>query len=102
MSDITFLFFDSCPHWREANTNLALALAEVERSVSIEYRTVDTFEDAEALGFRGSPSILVNEIDPFAHPDDPIGLSCRVYRTPEGPAGTPTVPQLVGVLESLS
>ena len=102
MSDITFLFFDSCPHWREANTNLARALAEVGGSVSIEYRTVDNFEDAEAFEFRGSPSILVNDIDPFANPDDPIGLSCRVYRTPEGPAGTPTVAQLVEVLKSLN
>jgi len=29
---------------------------------------------------------------------DPIGLSCRVHQTPDGPAGTPTPSQLGEVL----
>ncbi len=55
---------------------------------------VETFEEAERVGFHGSPSILVDGVDVFADPDARIGLSCRVYRTPEGPAGAPSVEQL--------
>lgn len=55
---------------------------------------VDTLEEAERMGFHGSPSILVDGIDIFAEPDAGVGLSCRVYRTPDGPAGAPTIEQL--------
>ena len=41
-----------------------------------------------------SPSVLVDEVDPFADPDAPVGLSCRVYQTPDGMAGSPTLEQL--------
>ncbi len=26
--------------------------------------------------------------------DEPFGLSCRMYSTPDGPAGSPTIDQL--------
>ena len=55
-------------------------------------------EEAEAVGFRGSPTVLVNGRDPFAESDVPGGLSCRVFGTEAGPAGAPTVEQLVEVL----
>ncbi len=59
---------------------------------------VTTPEDAELWGFRGSPSVLVDGEDPFACPDAPVGLSCRLYRPPEGDGGSPTREQLVDVL----
>lgn len=37
--------------------------------------------------------------DPFADPDSPVGLSCRVHRTSDGLAGAPTVEQLAAVLQ---
>jgi hypothetical protein len=57
--------------------------------MSITHSVVDTPEEAERTGFRGSPSILINGVDPFADSDDPVGLSCRVYQTPEGPGHRP-------------
>jgi hypothetical protein len=59
---------------------------------------VNTVEQAERWRFRGSPSVLVDGTDPFAEPDSPVGLSCRLYRTPDGVAGSPSVSQLVEVL----
>jgi hypothetical protein len=38
--------------------------------------------------------VLIDGVDPFADPDAPIGLSCRVYRTDTGFAGSPTFDQL--------
>jgi hypothetical protein len=59
---------------------------------------VTTPDEAEAVGFRGSPTILVDGHDPFDRGDEPVGLSCRVYQTPDEPAGAPTIAQLRAVL----
>lgn len=67
---VTLQYFDDCPNWRVA----------------------------ERCRFRGSPSILVDGVDPFAIADHPFGFSCRVYTTPHGPAGSPTIDQLREVL----
>ncbi|WP_040493594.1 hypothetical protein, partial [Ilumatobacter nonamiensis] len=61
-------------------------------------RIVDTPEEAERTRFRGSPSILVDGVDPFTDADAPVGLSCRMYQTPDGLAGSPTLDQLREVL----
>jgi hypothetical protein len=59
---------------------------------------VETSDQAEALGFIGSPTVLVDGRDPFARGDEPAALACRVFTTSDGPAGSPTVEQFVGVL----
>lgn len=91
--DVTLLYFDDCPNWLVANEHLEALLAE-HPELSISRHVVDTPEEAQRTGFRGSPSIVVDGVDPFADPDDPIGLSCRIYQTPDGPAGSPTLDQL--------
>jgi hypothetical protein len=91
--DVTLLYFDDCPNWRVASGHLD-ALHREHPDISITRHVVDTHEEAERTGFRGSPSILINGTDPFANPDDPVGLSCRVYQTPNGPSGSPTLDQL--------
>ena len=93
---VELLYFDDCPNWRDAEEVLGRLAGEVE--FELTRRLVDTPEQAEALGFRGSPSILVDGVDPFAAGDEPVGLSCRIYQTPAGPAGSPTVGQLRAVL----
>ncbi len=60
---------------------------------------MSTPEEAEAAQFRGSPTVLVNGRDPFLDHERPVGLSCRVYRTPDGLSGSPTVEQLVEALQ---
>lgn len=91
--DVTLLYFDDCPNWLVANEHLEKLRAE-RPEMSITRHIVNTPEEAERTRFRGSPSILVDGDDPFADPDDPVGLSCRVYQTPAGPAGSPTLDQL--------
>jgi hypothetical protein len=59
---------------------------------------VATPEDAERLRFVGSPTVLVDGHDPFAGGETTFGLSCRVYQTPEGLAGSPTTEQLRSAL----
>ena len=96
--DVTLLYFDGCPHWQVTSERLREALTRVGAGeVQVQCRTVSTPEEAEAADFRGSPTVLVNGQDPFLDRESPVGLSCRVYRTDEGLAGSPTVRQLIGV-----
>ncbi len=94
---ITLLYFDDCPNWKIADERLA-AIAAERADLRVSRHLVETLEEAERVGFHGSPSILVNGVDVFADPDAGVGLSCRVYRTPDGLAGAPTVDQLRAAL----
>ena len=91
--DVTLLYFDGCPNWRIAEERLS-ALAD-ELDLTVTRRQVTSPEEA---GFRGSPTILVDGRNAFAEGHEPIGLSCRMYQTPDGPAGVPTLDQLRAVL----
>ena len=96
---VTLLYFDGCPSWHTADANLRTALTRVDGAdIRVERRQVTTPEQAAAEGFRGSPTLLVDGRDAFADADAPVGLSCRVYRTPQGLVGAPTVEQLVDAL----
>ncbi len=95
---LELLYFDDCPHWTVADERLR-EVAD-SRGIEIEHRSVSTPEEAEAARFRGSPTILIDGRDPFAVGDEPFGLACRVYRTPDGPAGSPTVDQLEAALDA--
>jgi hypothetical protein len=91
--DVTLLYFDDCPNWMQAAGRLDTLAAEIA-DVTVSHRLVDTSEEAERVGFHGSPSILIDGVDAFAPRDAPVGLSCRMYQTPDGPAGSPTLEQL--------
>lgn len=94
---MTLLYFDGCPHWKVADRRLA-RLADESPTLHVTRHRVTTAEEAERTGFRGSPSILLDGVDAFADADSPAGLSCRLYQTPDGPAGSPTLEQLRQVL----
>lgn len=94
---VTLQYFDGCPNW-EQTLALLQAIASDDGDVTLETERIATQDRAEARGFRGSPTVLVDGVDPFAEPDAPIGLACRVYRTPDGYAGAPTAGQLRAAL----
>ena len=50
----------------------------------LEVREVGTDEAAEREGFVGSPTIRVNGRDVQDPGDQPVGLTCRVYRLRDG------------------
>lgn len=91
--DVTLLYFEDCPNWKIAEQRLATIAAE-NADVTLESHRVETSEEAERRGFHGSPSILVDGVDVFAEPGAGVGLSCRVYRTPDGLAGLPSLEEL--------
>ena len=98
---VSLLFVDDCPHQQLADDRLAEALRRVGKPDQyVEHRIIATDEEAQAARFRGSPTILIDGEDPFeGEGTGPFGLSCRVYRSGTGPAGSPTVDELVAVLQ---
>lgn len=90
---VTLQYIEGCPNWPETRAHLE-TLASQHRDVEIDLQRIDTPEAAERVGFRGSPTILVDGDDPFADGESPVGLACRVYRTEAGYAGSPTLEQL--------
>ena len=96
---VELLYFDGCRSWTLADQRLAQALVAAGwDDVTVRHRKVATAEEAERLGFTGSPTIRIDERDPFSTGTEQVGLACRVYMTPEGLRGSPTVEQFVAVL----
>ena len=95
---VQLLYFDGCPHWTVMEEHLREALTLCGIPQSIEHCLVETPEEADECRFAGSPSILLNGTDPFAPSPSEVGLTCRVYSTPAGAAGAPTVEQLVAAI----
>lgn len=91
--EITLQYFDGCPNWKIVEERLAV-IAKDRPDITVTRRLVETPEEAEATGFHGSPSILVNGTDLFPDAPASVGLSCRIYVTPDGFAGAPTLEQL--------
>jgi len=91
--DITLLYFDDCPNWEQAAEHLD-SLAGEFLDLNVTHRLVGTDAEAQRVGFHGSPSILIDGVDVFAPKVAPVGLACRMYQTPDGPAGSPTIQQL--------
>jgi hypothetical protein len=84
--DIKLLWWEGCPSTERALAELREAMADVGLpDAEVQLEEIETDGDANAAGFRGSPTILIDGADAVAPGDgDAIGLSCRVYRRRNG------------------
>jgi hypothetical protein len=82
---VEFLYWAGCPSYPEARELLEEALRGRGDVVSIHIREVRTEEEAQELGFPGSPTIRVDgrDVDPGGE-SEPPSLSCRIYQLPNG------------------
>lgn len=90
---ITVLSVPDCPNASLLVGRLREALPELAQPVSV----VVVRDDAEAVAWAmsGSPTLLVDGVDPFAAEGAQPSLSCRLYPAPDGQlSGAPSVEQL--------
>ena len=86
--------------------SLRMRLAEVladRADVSVDEQLVEDADAAATMGMRGSPTLLIDGVDPFAGAGNPPSLSCRLYLDESGRlSGVPSVAQLRAVLAAAS
>ncbi|WP_085369621.1 thioredoxin family protein [Leifsonia sp. NCR5] len=92
---IEVLHIEECPNWEHAGDRVREALDRLgDTSTTVAFRLLQTSEDAASVSFAGSPTITVDGEDLFPNGAQTTDLACRIYFTPNGVAGLPTVDQL--------
>jgi hypothetical protein len=83
---IEFLYSEDCPSHAPALERLRDLLEQENLQADLRIVRVESDEQAQNLRFPGSPTIRVegHDIDPEGAATNPVGLSCRVYRTSDG------------------
>jgi hypothetical protein len=83
---VELLWWEGCPSYPQALEDLreALRVEGIDEEV-LEVRHIASDEEAESMGFPGSPTIRVDgeDVSPPGR-GDPLGLTCRVYRLRDG------------------
>lgn len=82
---VELLWWDGCPSWPAALSDLRGALEEVGLDpADVRVRELTTEAEARAEGFVGSPTIRVDGVDLLPPAEEPAALTCRVYRRRDG------------------
>lgn len=82
---IELLWWDGCPSHPKALSDLRAAMTDLGLDpATIELREVRSEDDAEREHFAGSPTIRIDGADVVAVPDEPYGLTCRIYHRRDG------------------
>jgi hypothetical protein len=97
--DVELLVVPDCPNESGALSALRLAFELVGLTGQSVRRTViASQEHAQERGFVGSPTILIDGVDPFGIPGQSPAVACRVYGTPAGFSGVPPLGDVVSAL----
>jgi hypothetical protein len=101
MARVELLFFDGCPNHQALEPHLRALLERRWPGTALELRRVESDEDAQRIGFLGSPSVRVDgrDVEPGADTRDDFGLKCRLYRVEGRLAGTPSNAWIVDALD---
>lgn len=98
---LELLHIAECPNSVNAYERLEAALTALGRTdVEVHMRLLESVTDIEGTGFAGSPTITVNGSDVFPDGASASDLACRIYKTPNGYAGLPTIDQLTEALRN--
>jgi hypothetical protein len=96
---LTILSVDGCPNAPVLERRLA-AVLQGRTGVSVSREVISTEGEAARWAMHGSPTLLIDGVDPFADLVQPPSMSCRLYRDDDGQAGgAPSASQLRQVIE---
>lgn len=89
--EITLQYVDDCPNWKITDAHLTALINDHGIDATLHHQLIDTPDAAAEHGFRGSPTVLIDGIDPFADPDAPVGLGAgSTEQTAEPPDPPPS------------
>ncbi len=98
---VELLAVEDCPHLETALRDLEGVLGRGIIEVPVQVIFVSSQDDAEFLGFRGSPTIRINGDDVVSQPELPVALGCRIYRDADGrPLGSPPVESIRAAIDA--
>jgi hypothetical protein len=89
---VELLYWDADPHYMTARQRLVEVLTEDAFETPIQMIAVNSQEDAELLGFIGSPTIRLDGTDILPDSSATVGLSLRAYPAEEDLAGPAVEP----------
>lgn len=77
---LEFQYFEGCPNHKKLSDNLQEAIKGLEDKIELKKVLVEVEEKAKQIGFRGSPTLLIDgeDIEGIPAPVDP-NPSCRFY-----------------------
>lgn len=97
--EIEILHIEACPNWRYAGELVSRVLDELDaKHVPVTFTLISTPDEAAAVPFAGSPTILVDGVDAFPSEGATADLACRVYQSEGRFTGTPSLSDLRAVL----
>ncbi len=80
MLSVDMLYYEDCPHYKEATETLKQVLDEERIDAEVHMVRVEPGEQADVHGFIGSPTILINGQDLESSADqESYQGHCRVY-----------------------
>lgn len=96
---LTVLAEPGCPNAPLLKDRLT-AVLDGRADVSVSQQVISDEGEAARWGMHGSPTLLIDGVDPFAEPGQTPSMSCRLYRAENGQlSGAPSVGQLQQVIE---
>ena len=91
---IQLLYMDDCPSWKRELQNLKTALQLEAISADVDLLKIRDDLEAARFKFLGSPSFRVNGRELWPEERETYALSCRIYLSPQGAKGWPSVEML--------
>jgi hypothetical protein len=81
--ELVILSVPDCPNVAVLDERLRTLLVGRD-DVHVMHQEVADQRDAQRWGMYGSPTLLVDGVDPFADPDASATVSCRLFRDDKG------------------
>lgn len=98
---IQLIHIPECPNTELAAERVTAALQVLDLpDAALSQVLVSNSEEAGAVAFAGSPTILLDGADLFPSDGRTTELACRVYLTEQGLAGAPSTDQIVSAIRA--
>lgn len=92
--EVELLWWEGCPSTHRALEELRQVLDEAGLGgLEPRLRQIRSDQEAQQAGFVGSPTVRVDGADVVPIADQPLGLTCRVYRRRDGAISPTPDPQ---------